>query len=477
MTDIHEYYIIILLYISAKGERHMSTHDRKDISRFISSLCDEFRKHNRIDPEVCINLGVKRGLRNSDGTGVLAGVTLIGNVRGYTVIDNEKVPSEGQLFYRGINIDDLVEGILRENRFGFEEIAYLILFGKLPNAEQIDTFTGLLADCRTLPKNFTEDMIIKTPSPNIMNKLARSVLALYPFDENPEDNSLENMLRQSVELIARIPIIAAQAYQVSRHYYAHDSMYLHIPPRELSTAECLLYCIRPNKKYTDEEAKLLDLCLMLHAEHGGGNNSAFVGRVMSSSGTDTYSAISAAIGSLKGPLHGGANKQVCDMLSDIEKNVSDWKDDEEVAAYLAKIIRKEAGDRSGKIYGMGHAVYTLSDPRAVILKKCARKLAKERGFIDRFELIEAVERLSPIVFRQEKNDTKVISANVDMYSGLVYEMLDIPKELYTPIFAIARMVGWCAHRIEEVLTGGRIIRPAYKAIAPDSNYIRLSERK
>lgn len=448
-----------------------------DTSHFISSLCDEFIKHNRIDPEVCRNLSVKRGLRNADGTGVLAGVTLIGNVRGYTVVDDERVPAEGKLIYRGIDVEDLVEGIIQENRFGFEEVVYLVLFGELPNISQLKTFTQLLAESRPLPKNFTEDMIIKTPSRNIMNKLARSVLALYPFDENPEDNSLENMLRQSIELIARIPMIAAQAYQVSRHYYAHDSMYLHIPPEELSTAECLLYCIRPNKKYTEEEAKLLDLSLMLHAEHGGGNNSAFISRVMSSTGTDTYSAISAAIGSLKGPLHGGANSQVGGMFADIEKNVSDWKSDDEVSAYLAKIIRKEVGDKSGKIYGMGHAVYTLSDPRAVLLKKCAKKLAVDRGFKDRFELIESVERLSPIVFREVKGDSKVISANVDMYSGIVYEMLDIPQELFTPIFAIARMVGWCAHRIEEVLTGGRIIRPAYKSISPDSKYVKLSERK
>ena len=447
----------------------MTEQEYQSSEHFISSLCDEFRKHNHIPPEVCTNLKVRRGLRNADGTGVLAGVTLIGNVRGYTVVDDERKPIPGKLIYRGIDVEDIVDGILKDDRFGYEEIAYLLLFGQLPNAEQLQIFNDLLHEMRTLPKNFTEDMIIKTPSPDIMNKLARSVLALYSCDANPDDISLENMIRQSIQLIARMPIIAAQAYQVKRHYYHNDSMYLHIPPAGLSTAETLLFCTRPDKQYTEEEAKLLDLCMILHA--------AFACRVLSSSGTDTYSAVSAAIGSLKGPLHGGANSQVRRMMDDIEKNVKDWKNDDELSEYLRRIIRKEVGDRSGKIYGMGHAVYTLSDPRAVLLKKCARKLAVDRGFIDRFELIESVERLTPEVFRAEKGDAKVICANVDMYSGLVYEMLRIPSDLYTPIFAVARTVGWCAHRIEEVTTGGRIIRPAYKSISPDAKYVPLSERK
>ncbi|MEG2377740.1 MAG: citrate/2-methylcitrate synthase [Clostridia bacterium] len=444
---------------------------------FIASLCSEFRKHNHIPPEVCTNLSVRRGLRNADGTGVLAGITLIGNVRGYSMIDDERRPLEGKLIYRGIDVEDIVAGVTKEDRYGYEEVAYLLLFGQLPTGNELDFFNKLIETHRPLPKNFTEDMIIKTPSPDIMNKLARSVLALYSCDPNPDEITLENMLRQSIELIARIPIIAAQAYQVKRHYYENESMYLHIPPEGLSTAETLLYCIRPDKKYTQEEARLLDLCLILHAEHGGGNNSAFACRVLSSSGTDTYSAIAAAIGSLKGPLHGGANAQVGRMFSDIEKNVDDWKDDEKVSNYIRRIIRREVGDKSGKIYGMGHAVYTLSDPRAVLLKKFARNLAVERGYIDRLELIEAVERLTPAVFYEEKGGAKVICANVDMYSGLVYEMLDIPQDLYTPIFAIARMVGWCAHRIEEVLFGGRIIRPAYKAISPDAEYTCIKDRK
>ena len=444
---------------------------------FISSLCDEFRNHNHIPPEACTNLRVRRGLRNSDGTGVLAGLTLVGNVRGYTVVDAERKPIEGQLLYRGIDIKDLVKGVLAEDRFGYEEIAYLLLFGKLPNEDQLRIFNDLLHESRTLPKNFTEDMIIKAPSSDIMNKLGRSVLALYSYDPTPDDISLENVMRQSIQLIARMPIITAQAYQVKRHYYHNDSMYLHIPPEGLSTAEALLYCIRPDKQYTKEEARLLDLCMILHAEHGGGNNSAFTCRVLSSSGTDTYSAISAALGSLKGPLHGGANAQVRRMMKDIQENVRDWKDDDEISAYLRRIIRKEVGDHSGKIYGMGHAVYTLSDPRAILLKDCARDLAIKRGFIDRLNLMEAVERLSSVVFHEEKGDTKDICANVDMYSGLVYEMLDIPSPLYTPIFAIARTVGWCAHRIEEITTGGRIIRPAYKSISPDSPYIPMCERE
>ena len=443
---------------------------------FITSLCDEFIKNNHIPPEVCANLRVRRGLRNADGSGVLAGVTLVGNVRGYTIVDDERRELEGKLTYRGIDVEEIVENISKEDRFGYEEVAYLLLFGTLPTKEQLETFTKLIDENRELPRNFTEDMIIKAPSANVMNKLARSVLVLYSSDDNPDDTSLENILRQSIQLIAQIPIIAAQAYQVKRHYYEQKTMYLHVPPKGLSTAETLLYCLRPDKKYTEEEARLLDICMILHAEHGGGNNSAFTCRVLSSSGTDTYSAIAAAIGSLKGPLHGGANAQVEKMFSDIEKNVKNWKDDEEVSNYLRRIIRKEVGDKSGKIYGMGHAIYTLSDPRAVLLKKYAKKLAIERGLKDRFELIESVERLTPQVFHEEKGNGKMICANVDLYSGMVYEMLGIPKDMYTPIFAIARMVGWCAHRIEEVMFGGRIIRPAYKSISPDTEYVNIEER-
>lgn len=443
---------------------------------FIESLCNEFRKNNTIPPEVCTNLKVRRGLRNADGTGVLAGVTLVGNVRGYTIIDDERHSLPGKLLFRGIDVEKIVEAITAEDRFGYEEVAYLLLFGQLPTKEQIEVFSKLINDNRDLPVNFTEDMIIKAPSNNVMNKLARSVLALYSFDDNPDDTSLENILRQSIQLIARIPIIAAQAYQVKRHYYEKKTMHLHVPPDGLSTAETLLYCIRSDKKFTEEEARLLDICMILHAEHGGGNNSTFTCRVLSSTGTDTYSAIAAAIGSLKGPLHGGANAQVERMLADIEQNVKDWKNDEEVSDYLRRIIRKEVGDKSGKIYGMGHAVYTVSDPRAVLLRKFAKNLAIKKGLKDRFELIESVERLTPQVFLEEKGGDKAICANIDLYSGMVYEMLGIPKDMYTPIFAISRMVGWCAHRIEEIMFGGRIIRPAYKSIAKDTEYVSIKER-
>ncbi len=448
----------------------------RESDAFIKSICDDFRRNNHIDPEIFNNPNVRRGLRNQDGTGVLAGITLIGNVRGYNVIDNERCPIDGVLTYRGINVEDIVKNIVIENRFGFEEIVYLLLLGKLPSKDQLAAFNKVMVESRALPKNFTEDMIIKAPSPNVMNKLARSILALYSYDDNADDISLENVLRQSFEIISRLPIIAAQAYQVKRHYYENKSMYLHVPKENMSAAEIFLYCTRSDRKFTDEEAKLLDICLILHAEHGGGNNSAFSCRVLSSTGTDTYSAVAAALCSLKGPLHGGANKQVVDMLHNIEENVADWKNDDEISEYLKKIILRTAGDGSGKIYGMGHAVYTKSDPRAVILKKNAKALAEKHGFLERFELIEAVERLTPEVFRAVKGSNKEMCANVDLYSGLVYEMLGIPEDLYTPIFAISRVAGLCAHRIEEIMTGGRIIRPAYKCITKGVEYIPLSER-
>ncbi len=443
---------------------------------FIKNICGDYKKYNSISQEALNHPAVRRGLRNSDGTGVIAGVTAIGNVRGYSIIDNERHPADGVLTYRGIDVDDIINGITSENRFGFEEVVYLLLIGKLPTPSELAEFREILTTHRQLPANFTEDMIMRAPSSDIMNKLARSVLALYSYDHNADDTSLENMMRQSIELIARLPIISAQAYQVKRHYYENKSMHLHIPPENLSAAEIFLYCMRSNKKYTEEEAKLLDKCLILHAEHGGGNNSAFTCRVLSSSGTDTYSAIASAFCSLKGPLHGGANKQVVNMFKDIEANVKNWKNDDEICEYLAKILRKEVGDKSGKIYGMGHAIYTTSDPRAVLLKKQAKSLAEKKGFLDRFELIETVERLTPQVFATVKGSTKPLCANVDMYSGLVYEMLDIPLDLYTPIFAIARVAGLCAHRIEEATTGGRIIRPGYKCVPSDNIYVPLSER-
>ena len=355
--------------------------------------------------------------------------------------------------------------------------AYLLLFGALPTRAQLTAFEGLLSAHRALPPMFTEDMILKAPSPDVMNKLARSVLALYSYDGRPDDMSLPNQLRQAVELIARVPVIVAHAFAAKRHYYDNESLYLHRPQEGLSVAQNFLYSVRHDNRYTDEEARLLDLCLVLHAEHGGGNNSAFACRVLSSSGTDIYSSIAAAVDSLKGPRHGGANKKVMEMFGHIEAEVSDWTDDDAVRDYLGRLLRKEAGDRSGLIYGMGHAIYTLSDPRAVLLKRFARSLAETKGMLDEFELFERVERLTPEVLRTVKGEEKVVCANVDLFSGLVYKMMGIPMELYTPLFAVARMVGWCAHRIEEVCQpANRIIRPAYKAVAPMRAFVPLDQR-
>ena len=455
----------------------MQNEDKEIAKGFIESLCGEYRRHNYIDPAFYETYNVKRGLRNADGTGVMAGVTQIGNVLGYYVQDGERVPMPGKLVYRGIDVEELIDGFMSEGRFGFEETAYLLLMGSLPTRGQLSAFQQLLSDHRSLPRMFTEDMILKAPSPDVMNKLARSVLALYSYDDDPDDMSLPNQLRQAVQLIARVLVIVAHAFAVKRHYYDNESLYLHRPQEGLSVAENFLYSVRHDNQYTDQEAKLLDLCLVLHAEHGGGNNSAFACRVLSSSGTDTYSAIAAAVGSLKGPRHGGANKKVMEMFSHIQENVHDWKDDDEVRAYLGALLRKEAGDRSGLIYGMGHAIYTLSDPRAVILKRFAKKLAATKGMLDEFELYESVERLTPEVLLSVKGEDKVVCANVDLFSGMVYKMMGIPQELYTPLFAVARMVGWCAHRIEEVYQpGNRIIRPAYKAVAPMRTFIPLDQR-
>ena len=443
---------------------------------FIKSLCGEFEKHNRIDPAYYEKWDVKRGLRNADGTGVLAGITQIGNVLGYYVQDGERFPMEGRLIYRGIDLGDLVDGFMSENRFGFEETAYLLLFGALPTREQLKVFQRALSVHQPLPPMFTEDMILRAPSADVMNKLARSVLSLYSYDDAPEDRSLESELGKAIALIARLPTIAAHAYAAKRHYYDDESLYLHRPQEGLGVAENFLYSVRHDNQFTQEEARLLDLCLVLHAEHGGGNNSAFACRVLSSSGTDIYSAIAAAIGSLKGPRHGGANKKVMEMFGYIEDGVKDWRDEDEIRSYLGRILRREAGDGSGLIYGMGHAIYTLSDPRAVLLKKFAKSLAAKKGVLDEFELYEAVERLTPEVL-SASGQRKVVCANVDLYSGLVYKMMGIPQELYTPLFAVARVVGWCAHRIEEVYNpGNKIIRPAYKAVAPARPFIPLDQR-
>ena len=444
--------------------------------RSIEYLCDKYRENNYIDPEACERLGVKRGLRNPDGTGVLAGLTNICDVVGYDVVDGKPVPAPGRLIYRGIDVNDLAKSAYENDRFVFEEVIWLLLFGTLPNKKELEMFCRVLEEHRELPPGFAEDMIIKAPSPNIMNKMARSVLAMYSYDDKAEDLSLGNLVRQSICMIASLPTIMVDAYQIKRRVYDRQSMYFHLPSLGESTAEHILSTYRSDQRYTHEEAKLLDLCLMLHADHGGGNNSTFACRVLSSSGTDTYSAIAAAIGSLKGPKHGGANLKVMQQLRVIQQGVENHRDEDEVREFLRRIIRKKEGDGSGLIYGMGHAVYTISDPRALILRENARELAYEKGFEDEFDLLCLVEKLGPEVFAQEKG-SKTVCANVDLYSGLIYKMLGISEDLFTPLFAISRIPGWCAHRIEEVVFANRIMRPAYKYLGVRQKYKTIEERK
>ncbi len=446
-------------------------------STTISELCAEYRKNNSISRREFERFDVKRGLRNADGTGVMAGLTHVCNVHGYLIDDGDKVPDKGRLTYRGIDIEDIVNGCAAEGRFGFEEIVWLLIFGELPDQRQYRRMCDLLFDNRELPEYFPEDMIIKAPSKNIMNKLSRSVMALYSYDDDPEDGSLENNMRQSISLIARMPSIMAYAYQVKRRHFDKESMFFHPYEPGHCTAEAILNALRPDRQFTREEAELLDLCMVLHAEHGGGNNSTFTTRVLTSAGTDIYSAIGAAVGSLKGYRHGGANHRVKSMMAEIMERVKNWEDEDEVEAYLEKILRGEAHDGSGLIYGVGHAIYTLSDPRAVILKEKAKLLAGKKGYTEKLGLYEAVEKLAPRAFLKVTGNEKVISANVDFYSGLVYEMLGIPEDLYTPMFAVSRIAGWCAHRIEELTTGGRIMRPAYRALPVKQRYVPFSERR
>ncbi len=446
--------------------------DNIEISDFLALA----RETYRIDPELFKNYKVKRGLRNADGTGVLAGLTSIGEVRGYIIDNCDKVPVPGKLMYRGVNIKKIIKNSVEENRPSFEEAAFLLLFGKLPTKDEYISFRKLLGKMRTLPAGFNEDVIMKTPCRDIMNKLATSVLSLYSYDEFPENMAIENLLRQSIELISKMGTIAAYSYHARRHYYENESLHIHPPKAENSTAENFLHLIKPNGEFTREEAELLDIILTLHAEHGGGNNSAFSCRVISSTGTDTYSAIGAAICSLKGPRHGGANKAVLDMMDEIKANVKDWTNEGELADYLRKIVNKKAGNGSGLIYGMGHAVYTLSDPRAVILKQKAQEMAAKKGLMDEFNLYSLLEQLSPEILCEKMGVKKAICANIDLYSGFVYQMLDIPPELYTPLFAIARISGWCSHRIEEILTNGKIIRPAYKSVCNRKEYLLMEDR-
>ncbi len=422
------------------------------------------------------NYHVKRGLREPDGTGVMAGVTRIGNVHGYYLYEGEKIAEDGTLEYRGYDMSKLIEGYTAENRYGFEEVVYLLLFGKLPSREELSDFNDLLAHARELPPRFSEDILMKAPSRSIMNKMATGVLALYSYDENPDDTSLENMLRQSIDIIAKLPVIAAHSYAYYRSAFYGKSLNIHRPHNDLSSSQNFLRLLRSSKQYTEEEARLLDICMIIQAEHGGGNNSTFTCRTLSSSGTDTYSAIAGAIGSLKGPLHGGANIKVQNMFDCIKENVKDVHDDDEIAAILTKILNRELGDGQGLIYGMGHAVYTKSDPRAVMLKKYAGDLARKNGYGDDFALLEAIERITPDLFNSFKGTNRPMCANVDLYSGLVYRMLGIPVEMYTPLFAISRVAGWSAHRIEEFYTAKKIIRPAYKFIPNKRDYIPLEDR-
>ena len=442
----------------------------------MENVCNNLKDSSKIEPKLYEKFHVKRGLRRSDGTGVIAGITNICNVHGYVINEGEKEPAEGELIYRGYNVKDLVENVEKEDRFGFEETIYLLVFGELPNVEELEEFTQYLSLNRPLPDGFFADMIMKAPSNNIMNKMSRAILALYSYDDEAEDMSLEGEMRKALNLIAKLPVIMIDALQVKRLKFDNKSMILH-PLREYeSTAQTILSLLRPNREYTKEEAQLLDILLMLHAEHGGGNNSTFSCRVLTSSGTDAYATYSAAVGSLKGSRHGGANMKVVKMVEDFRNNVKDWNDEGQVADHLRKIINREAYDRSGLVYGMGHAVYTLSDPRAVILKKKAFELAKGTEFEKEFNLINNIEKLTPIVFKELKDSDKVMCANVDLYSGFVYRMLGIPEDIYTPLFASARIAGWSAHRMEEMLTGNRIIRPAYKAIAKNKEYIPICER-
>ena len=457
------------------SKKYTSDHDEK-IEKEFKTMLDDARSAYVIPKAAFDNYRVKRGLREIDGSGVTAGVTRIGNVHGYVMNEGDKCPDDGRLEYRGYEIATLVNNFVKEDRFGFEECAFLLFFGHLPTKQELDEFNDILAAYRRLPPRFTEDIIMKAPSRSIMNKMSSAVLSLYAYDDNPDETSLENMLHQSMELVARLPVIAAQSYAVYQNAFNDKSLNIHNPKESLSTAQNFLRVLRPDKTYTEEEARLLDLCLAVHAEHGGGNCSTFTCRVLSSSGSDTYSAISAAIGALKGPRHGGANIKVQEMFDCIKANVKNTEDDGEVSDYLLKILNGEAYDGSGLIYGMGHAIYTNSDPRAVMLKKYARELAYKKGFGEDFALLEKIETLTPQLFKQYKGVDRAMCANVDLYSGLVYRMLDIPVEMYTPLFAIARVAGWCAHRMEEYCTSNKIIRPGYKCISKPRDYIALEDR-
>ena len=454
-----------------------ANHEFFEITPEILELTDLCKAHSTIDTSLYAKYDVKRGLRDINGKGVLTGLTEISDIISSKVVDGKTVPCEGKLYYRGIDVEELVAGFLRENRFGFGETIYLLLFGELPNVQQLDEFKQIMNKYRTLPTNFVRDLIMKAPTSDLMNTLARSVITLSAYDEKGNDTSLPNVLRQCIELIALFPQLAVYGYQAYyRELHPSNSFFIHAPQPELSIAENILYMLRLDHKYSDLEARILDLALVLHAEHGGGNNSSFTTHVVASSGTDTYSVIAAALGSLKGPKHGGANIKVVKMFEDMKKNIKDWTDEDEIRSYLHALLNKQVFDKAGLIYGMGHAVYSISDPRANIFKKFVKKLSEEKGLSDEYGLYSRVERLAPIVIGEERKTYKGVSANIDFYSGFVYHMLGLPSELFTPVFAMARIAGWSAHLLEEQINVGKIIRPAYMSISAHRNYIPLEER-
>ena len=453
-----------------------TTWNYSDNTPIIDGLTEKMEEHSVIDTGLYSKYNVKRGLRDIDGKGVLTGLTDISTIKQNELIDGKLVPCEGQLFYRGYNVRDIIGGIQKDHRFGFEEVVYLLLFGEMPTKDELKNFKALLVNYRTLPQHFVRDVILKAPSEDMMNSIARSVLTLFCYDKNPNDTSLNNVLRQSIQLISVFPMLTVYGYHAYNHYLRDKSLYIHLPEPTMSTAEVILSLLRPDRKYTDLEAKVLDMALILHMEHGGGNNSTFTTHVVTSSGTDTYSAIAAALSSLKGPKHGGANVKVFEMFEDMKQNITDWTDEEQIEKYLEKLLDRQAFDRKGLIYGMGHAVYTISDPRQRILKGAVQELAEAEGFQDEFALYERVEKLAPQVIGKKRKIYKGVASNVDFYSGLLYSMLDIPCELYTPLFATARIAGWSAHRLEELVNAGKIIRPAYMSISHEREYLGIEER-
>ena len=454
----------------------MKENEFSKITPELQRLADLSERHFTIDPSLYSKYDVKRGLRDINGKGVLVGLTEISEVCATKRDGDQIIPADGELFYRGYNVKDIIAGLGPENHFGFEESAFLLIFGKLPTKAELAEFTGLLSYYRSLPTSFVRDIIMKAPSQDMMNTLSRSVLTLYSYDNKADDISIPNVLRQCMQLISLFPLLSVYGYQAYRHYHDGESLFIHKPLPELSTAETILHILRPDSKYTPLEAKLLDIALVLHMEHGGGNNSTFTTHLVSSSGTDTYSVIAASIGSLKGPRHGGANIKVVQMFEDMKSQLKDWTDEQEVRTYLKAILNKEAFDHAGLIYGMGHAVYSLSDPRARIFRSYVERLSIEKGYTDEFALYSMVERLAPQVIADERKIYKGVSPNVDFYSGFVYRMLGLPLELYTPIFAIARIAGWSAHRLEEISYNGKIMRPAYMSVSNRKEYVQMSDR-